>query len=207
MTGLDAIGDLTVLGPDLPIPPPEEALLLKSESRADVKAVEQTLGIAQQLLTVARAKFFPTVGVDGNYYVERAGVSKDITWDATLKVDVPLFQGGNAVGATKEAASGLKQAELRLRQIRRKARQEIRDAYAEYEATLAQVRTLTKALEATEESYQLQVQEYRLNLVNNLEVLQSLQTLQDSRREVIHARHEALRHYWKLKAAAGETIP
>ncbi len=206
LTGLDAIGDLADPGPNLPTADPEEMLLAKADSRADVKALEQTLGITQQQLKAAKAKFFPTVGLDGNYYVERAGASKDVTWDASLKVDVPIFQGGNAVGATKEATSGVKQAELRLRQRRRMARQEIRDAYTEYDAALAQLRAFTKALEATEESYQLQVHEYLLNLVSNLEVLQSLQTLQDSRREVIHARHEALRRYWKLKSAAGETL-
>ena len=207
LTGLDAIGELADPGPNLPTPDPEGALLAGAESRADVKALEQALGISQQQLKAAQAKFYPTVGLDGNYYLERAGASKDVTWDASLTVNVPIFQGGNAVGASKEAASEMRQAELRLRQSRRKARQEIRDAYAEYDAALAQLRALTKALEATEESYQLQVQEYLLNLVNNLEVLQSLQTLQDSRRELIHSRHEALRRYWKLKAAAGETIP
>jgi len=206
LTGLGAIPELADPGPALPAPPPEETYLAKGPSRPDVKGAEQSAEIARQQLKVARAKFFPTVDVGGNYYVERSGAAQDVTWDASLTVDVPLFQGGAAVGAGKEAESGIRQADLKVQQARRVADQEIRDAYAEYGGALARARALTKALEATEESYQMQAQEYRLNLVSNLEVLATLQALQDSRRELIGTLYEAHRLYWKLKAAAGETI-
>ena len=206
LTGLNAITELADPGPELPAPAPEETYRAKGPSRPDVKAAEQSLEISREELKVARAKFFPTVGVDGNYYVDRSGAAKDVKWDASLNVNVPLFQGGSTAGASKEAESGIRQADLLLQQARRVADQEIRDAYAQYDGALARMRALTKALEATEESYQMQVQEYRLNLVSNLEVLSTLQTLQDARREVTAALYDAHRLYWKLKAAAGESI-
>ena len=206
LTGLDAIAELADPGPELPAPAPEEAYRSKSPTRPDVLAAEQSAVIARLKLKVARAKFFPTVGLDGNYYVERSGAAQDVKWDASLNVDVPLFQGGGAVGAGKEAESGIRQAELKLQQVRRVADQEIRDAYAEYGGALAHARALTKALEATEESYQMQVQEYRLNLVSNLEILSTLQTLQDARRDLTSALYDAHRLYWKLRATAGESI-
>ena len=206
LTGLDAVDDLAKPSPTLPASGSEEAYLTKADVRPDVKAAEQAVEISRLIVKVARAKFFPTVGVDGNYYVERSGAAQDVTWDASLKVDVPIFQGGGAVGATKEAESGVRQAEILLQQARRRAVREIRDAYMQYDFAVAHTRALTKALEATEESYQLQAQEYRLNLVSNLEVLSTLQTLQDARRELIHALYDAHRFYWKLKASAGETL-
>ena len=206
LTGLDAVPELKDPGPELPAAEEEDSYLSKGPSRPDVKAAEQSAQIARQELKVARSQFFPTVGVDGNYYVDRAGAAEEVKWDASLNVDVPLFQGGAASGASKEAESGVRQADLRVQQTRRVAIQEIRDAYAEYGGALARVRALTKALESTEESYQMQVQEYRLNLVNNLEVLSTLQTLQDTRREVTAALCDAHRLYWKLRATAGESI-
>lgn len=207
LTGLEAIAELADPGPELPAPAPEEAYRAKGPARPDVKGAEQSAEIARQELKVARAKLFPTAGLEGNYYVERSGAAQDVKWDASLNVDVPLFQGGNAVGAGKEAESGVRQADLRLQQARRVADQEIRDAYAEYGGALARARALTKALEATEESYQMQVQEYRLNLVSNLEVLSTLQILQDARRDLTSALYNAHRLYWKLRATAGETLP
>ena len=207
LTGLDAIGDLQEPGPSLPAAQPEESYLAQAAARADVKAAEQALELSRQRLKAARAGFFPTVDVDGNYYVQRSGTAKDVAWDASLNVDVPLFEGGRTRGQNKEAESLLRQAEIRLQRSRRTALHDIRDAYTQYDGTVARVKALTKALEATEESYQLEEQEYRLSLVNNLEVLAALQTLQDARRDLINLLYEAHRAYWKLRTAAGEPVP
>lgn len=203
LTGLDAIGELQKPGPNLPSVHSRETYLSRANSRPDVKAAEEAVKIAQQQKAVARAQYFPTVNANGNYYVERSGAAEDVKWDASLNVDVPLFQGGEALGANKEAASQLRQAEIILGRARRIAMQEIKDSYAQYEGSLNRLRALREALESTDETYQYEVKEYRLNLVNNLEVLAALQTLQDSRREVIQIMYEAQRLYWKLQAAAG----
>ena len=63
-----------------------------------------------------------------------------------------------------------------------------------------------RALQAADTSYQLQVQDYRLNLVNNLDVLQALQALETARRDVIHAQSQVKQHYWYLRVATGETL-
>ena len=207
LIGLDAVGELAGPGPALPAPGPEEEYLAKAAARPDVKAAEQAMEISRLQLKVAHAKFFPTVDATGNYYVDRSGAAKEVKWDASLNVNVPIFQGGAAVGASKEAESGVRQAELLLQQTRRRAAQEVRDSYVQYDSAVARARALTKALEATEESFQMESQEYRLNLVSNLEVLNTVQILQDARRELIHALYEAHRFYWKLKASAGETLP
>lgn len=206
LTGLSAIGDLSDPGPSLPQPPPEESYLQMAPVRPDVRAAEQSVEIARQELRVARAKFFPTADAEANYYVERSGAAEVVKWDASLNVDVPIFQGGAAVGAAKEAESGLRQAELRLQEARRTAAQEIVDDYSEYEGARARVRALTQTLEATEESYQMQAEEYRMSLVSNLDVLSTLQGLQDARRELIQALHEAHRLYWKLQSNSVETM-
>ena len=83
---------------------------------------------------------------------------------------------------------------------------DIRDAYATLQGALARLAAIEQALDAAEASYRLQVEDYRVNLVNNLDVLQSLQQLQDARREAIRARHEAKRRSWQLLAASGETL-
>lgn len=206
LTGLDAIGELSEPGASLPAPEGPEGYLAKAPARPDVQAAEQSVELSRQQLKVSHGSYFPTVDAEGNYYVERTGALEEVDWDVALNVDVPIFQGGEARGLDKEAQSLLRQAELRLRQVRRAAIQEIRDAHTEYEGALARLRAITKAMEATEESYQLQEQEYRLNLVSNLEVLQTLQTLQDARRELIATLYEAHRLYWRLRTASGETL-
>ena len=193
-----------------PFPPPvddEEQYLSKSLSRADVHAAQEAALAAQKEIRIAQADFWPDVNLEGNYFLERSGAAKEVEWDAALKVEVPIFQGGQTAGAVRQASSQAAQAQLKLNEIRRRVVQEIRDAYTHLRAAIGRYFALEKALESTELAYRFHVEEYRLNLVSNLEALQSLQTFQDARRDLIHAHYEVKRLYWQLKAAAGEIEP
>jgi outer membrane protein TolC len=53
-------------------------------------------------------------------------------------------------------------------------------------------------------NYKLQKSDYKLNLVSNLDVLQAIQTAQDSKRALIHSVYDTKRLYWQLCAAVGE---
>ncbi len=206
LTGLPHIE--AIHDPELSLSPlePEETYVAKITMRPDVQASEEIWKVARAAVGVAQAKFWPTVNIDGNRYTKRAGAAADVSWDVTLTVDVPLFQGGQAVGAVKEAASQARQAKLDYERVQREALLDIRDMYVKLQAAIARSEALTKARDATEESYRLQVEDYRLNLVNNLEVLQELHQLQDAQRDAIEAHHEAKRLYWQLRAATGETL-
>ncbi len=202
LTGLDQIESLQ----DLALPPlaEENPYLAKAVNRPDIGAVQAAAQVAEHQVDVAKADRWPTVSLGGNYYLERVGNAKDITWDATLTVDVPIFQGGQTRGAIAQAASQARQATLVAAEARRRAILEVRDAYASARAALARRDALATAAAASEEDYRLQVDDYRRSLVNNLEVLQTLQVLEAARRDLLHAEYEAKRQYWHLRAAVGD---
>ncbi len=206
LTGRDRIEAIQDPVPPLPPMESEAAYLPKAASRPDVRATEEAAVVAQKQISIAKAGYLPTVGLNGNYYVERAGVSKDISWDASLVVSVPIFTGGETKAAVKEAVSQARQAELLSQETRRRAVLDIRDAYEILKMDLSRSAALSKALDAADENYRLQVQDYRRSLVNNLDVLQALQSFQDSRRDFIRAHYEARRQYWRLHVAIGETL-
>ena len=204
LTGLpriDAINDPDPLPSSLE---PEAAYVAKTDKRPDVRIAEETLQIARQQARIARSRFYPTVSAESNYYTKRVGASAGVDWDALLKVDVPLFQGGQALGEAREASSQARVATLQLAQVQREAQLEIREIYRRLEAALTRVHLLAHALAASEETYRLDVEDYRLRLVNHLEVLQALQTLQEARRDLVQAQMEAKRLSWQLRAAVGE---
>lgn len=206
LTGLpriDAIND-----PDPPPPPldSEAAYVAKADKRPDVHMAEDALQIARQQARIARSRFYPTVSAESNYYTKRVGASAGVDWDALLKIDVPLFQGGQALGEAREASSQVRVAQLQLAQVQREAQLDIRETYRRLDAVLTRVRLLTQALVAIEETYRLDVEDYRLRLVNHLDVLQALQTLQEARRNLVQAHMEAKRLSWQLRAAVGEPL-
>jgi len=176
----------------------------QSDQRADVLAAKEALTAAQKKITVARSGWWPSAGLDGDYYTKRVGNSSDITWDFTFKVDVPIFDGGETFGLVREAQAQAKEAELRLQQTQRNALLEIQNALTRFETALKRRNALQKALTAAEKNYQLQKEDYQKSLVNNLDVLQSLQDLQSVQRDFITANFDAKRMYWNLQVAAGE---
>lgn len=185
---------------------PEEEYLAKAQTRPDVLAAHEAWTVTQKAGQVAKSGFWPTVDAEGNYYVDRAGVSQDITWDATLTVEVPLFEGGANLGAVREAQARAREAKLTLELATRQAVLDARDIHARLQAELARRAALQRALEAAEDNYRLQNEDYRRSLVNNLDVLQALETLQDSRRELIQSAYETKRLYDELRAATGDVI-
>ena len=179
--------------------------LSKMPERPDVKAGREALFIAKKLITRAKGDFFPMVDLEGNYYTKRVGNSDDVDWDATLTIEMPVFNGGETFGKVKEAKAQAKQAELQLSAKERGASLEIQNAFTQWQSNLRRSVALEKAVAAAEKNYQLQKEDYQLNLVNNLTVLDALEDLQSTRREYIAVKNETKRSYCKLKVAAGET--
>lgn len=205
LTGRE-IGEIVDTGPPVISLEPEEHYLEKATLRSDVRAFEEAWEVSKKQLTIARAPLWPSVEVEGNYYTERAGAAEGVDWDATLTVDVPIFEGGQAFGAVKEVGARSRAAELRFAEAKRIASLDIREAYVSLQAALARRSALHKALAASEEDYRLQVEDYRLNLVSNLDVLETLEDLERAERDFLHVSFEAKRLYWQLRVASGETL-
>lgn len=206
LTGREPIEAIDTAGLAMPVLESDTSYLAKAAQRPDVQAANEAWEVSHQEVRVAKSAFWPTLDLEGNYYVERVGVSKDVNWDVLFTVDVPLFQGGEVAGRVRETSSRARQAKLQLERTRRTAALDIRDRYAELVAAMDRHEALAKAADAVEKNYRLQVEDYNLNLVSNLDVLQVLQELQDIRRDVIAARYAVQRLYWQLSVATGETL-
>lgn len=206
LIGRDAVEGVADSDPSLPELKDEGAYLAAAARRPDVVAAEEAWKVARKQVTVSRADLWPDVDLESNYYTERVGASAEVDWDVLVKVDVPLFQGGQTVGAVREASSKARQAKLTSERTQREALLDVQNVYAELRAARGRSEALTGALAAAEESYGLQVEDYRHHLISNLDLLQELQNLQDARRDEVRARHDAKRLYWRLLAAAGETL-
>ncbi len=181
----------------------EENYLAQKDQRSDVQAAFEAVRQAQKNLTVARAGFFPEVTMDGNSYEKRVGNSAGVDWDVTLTVDVPIFEGTEHFGAIKEAKAIAGQEELRYQQLKRQVELEIKNAYTRAQVALRKQTALRKALQAAEENYNLQLEDYRKNLVNNLDVLQALEDLEEMRRSLTAAQNETKRLWWNLQVISG----
>ena len=186
---------------------PESQYLAEASQRPDVQAVYYALRSDQEKIAIARSGFFPQVSLEGDYFTHRSSTPADSRWETLLSVNVPIFEGTTTYAQVKEANSVAKQTGLLYSRIGRLAIENIHNAYINMQISIMRKKTLGKALKSAELSYHLQTQDYKLNVVNNLDVLTAIQNLADVRRSYIHTSYESKRFYWQLLAAAGEINP
>ena len=161
--------------------------------------------MAEKGVVVAQSGLFPSATLDGNYYTQRVGTQSGIDWDVLLSVNVPVFNGTETIGNIKVAAADRELAKYNFMRIKRLARLDIRRAYEEYRSAKLEEAALREAVKAQKMDYDLQAEDYKSNLVNNLDVLASLKNYQDLSRQLNAAHYAARINYWRLRVAAGET--
>jgi len=187
-------------------------LSLKEESdyahkailRADVQAANLAWRVSQEGVAVAKSGYYPELNLTSDYYAHRFSTPQDARWDALLSINVPIFEGTTVFGQVKEARSIAKQNELLFQRAERVAVQDVHDAFTNTQFNISRSKVFEKALKSAELNFHLQIQDYNLNVVNNLDVIAAIQNLEDVRRSFIHSTYEGRRFYWQLMAAAGE---
>ncbi len=185
---------------------PEEFYVAKSEQRPDIKAAKYAWELSKKNIVVVESDFLPTVSLDSNAYTNRSGSYKGIDWDVMLAVKVPIFEGTEVIGKSKEARLQAHESELTYQRTKRHAPYDIRESYTSLNTAITVARELKNALDAARENFMLQKKDYELSLVSNLEVLTAIQLLRDAERNYIHALYEAKRLYWQLRVSVGDNV-
>lgn len=190
--------------PSEPAPPSDAAA--KARARLDVQSLEQAYRVRIKGVTSAQAGLFPTASLDANVYTERVGFQEGNDWDVLLTIDVPIFDAGETLGDIKEAASLRETARLEWERAKRWAQLDIQNEYENFRSALLSERALSEADAASKKNYEILAGEYRLSLVNNLDVLDALRRYQNSVRSYNSARYDARRAYWRYQVARGEAL-
>jgi outer membrane protein len=179
-----------------------DSYLARIEQRPDVRAARQRLTAANENVDVARGAHLPSLDLYANRYLERRGTLADVDWDVQLALTVPIYAGGSVQSRVRESLSQREQADLAVSQAGRLAAQEIRSLHQSVALDRAQLEALEMATEAARKNYEVQLRDYRLGLVTNLDVLQALTAFQGNKRALDRARYTAKANYFKLEAAA-----
>ncbi len=182
---------------------PEAEYISQAPFRTDVQAADFAWKSDKENIVVARSGFFPAVSLQSDIYGHRASTPTDSKWDALLSINVPIFEGTTTYGQVKEATAKANQSGLLFRRTGREAVQDIHDSYVIAQAAFTRTDILRKALSSAEQNYDLQTQDYKLNVVSNLDVLAAISDLENIRRNFVHTSYEGKRFYWQLQVAAG----
>jgi outer membrane protein len=192
--------------PEATTPAPLSDYLDSLAQRPDVQAAEARLQARRHYTEAARRRYWPTLDVAGNYYVKRTGFNEPIDWDVLFTLDAPIFTGGETKSILRQAESDERASTFTLSATRRTAQREVRERHRNLLSLLAQINKLRRSAELAERNYAIQQKEYRLGLVNNLDVLSALNIWQESQvaldTTLLAAKNVALR----LALAAGRPL-
>lgn len=185
---------------------PESYYVAKSDMRPDVEAAKYAWEVSKSELAITNSDFLPKADINTNYYVQRTGFNKGTDWDVTLKISVPIFEGTEVLGRSKEAEAKMRESELTFLRTKRNAPYNISDAYTNLRTGLSVRESLRKEYTTAKLNFYLQKKDYERSLVSNLDVLAAIQTLRDAQRDYIHALYETKRLYWQLRVAVGQSV-
>lgn len=175
----------------------------KLKSRPDILATQQQVRSTSLQIDIAKGAHYPSLDFIGNYYVDRTGVLATSDWDAGVALTMPFYQGGGVVASVKEAVAAKRISELTAYETNRAAERDLNILYQNFIDLQIQLSSLEKALNKSEEAYKLNKKDYRYGLVNNLDVLQTLNFYIQTKRSYDNLYAFAHMTYKNLEAATG----
>lgn len=177
--------------------------LVRLSKRPDILATAQQIQVANKQVDVAKGGHYPQVDLVSNYFLERTGILETSTWDVGASVVIPIYQGGTVQAEVKQAIEQKRIAELTRKETFRSAERDIRISYQNILQIKQQLDYLRTALKKAEQVYQLNKKDYKLGLVTNLDVLQSLNVFIETKRSLDNLIALGNMNYKNLQALTG----
>jgi len=203
LTGLDE----RVVPSPVPAPaavPGLEDVLSRARARPDVESRRAEASSAELNIKVASRRRWPAISLDANYFFQRPpSFTSDVKWDATLTGSLPLYSGGEIVAQTRQRRARALALRAALSESLRVAELEAKSAHQDLASSVSVTAALDNAERLAADNAKAQSDDYRLGQVTNLDVLGSLNVLQQTRLQQNAARIDA---YWsrvRLEVAAG----
>jgi outer membrane protein TolC len=156
---------------------PVEFFLEKIPSRPDILAMKENIRFQGIEVDLAKGEFLPFVDLQGNYYVDRTGIRKEVDWDAMISLTFPLFSFGKRKAGVLKAKESLRLSELKERQLYEQIKREVREKYAEVLALQDLEKKRENVLRLAEKQVKDNEKDLFRGLITTLEFLDSLNGL------------------------------
>ncbi len=202
LTGLKE--DVTVQVPDIPTTPSLEDALKRAAGRPDVSARRMDFEGAGFTLDAARRDYWPTITLDGDSYLLHTGTLKNVDWDLLFAGHWAFYRGGAWKARRNEAAAAQRGARAAYELAQRQSALEVETAYDTLKTTLEEIPVWVKAQSLSDANAKAQTEDYRRGLVNNLDVLTALESLQQAGLQVEVSRLQAVLADVQLQVATGD---
>lgn len=201
---------LDLLGEQLPLKKPEPADISKWSTTAelnnfDVIAAYNEAESARKTIEIQRSGHFPQLDIVGTYGVSDVNSSfgfRGDTQNIGLRLNVPIFEGGNVNSKTRQAQFEFEAARENLSAVRRSITRQVKDAYRGVITNISRAEALKTAVMSSETSLEASEAGLAAGTRTMVDVLNLQRDLYRAKRDFSRARYDYLINSIKLKQLA-----
>ena len=193
---LDSIPIPSGLGPEV-----DQLIETAVRSRPDLAAQVATLDARRAAVEQAKAQFYPTIGISGNYGEQAWNYAIVNTptvqtaqpqYTALLTLNWDLFTGFKRLNDVRSAEASRDAASAQLKSLEVDAISSVWRAYYEFQTALSRYEYATALLAASQESYNANLDTYRQGLSTIVELLTADRDLANARYTIVQSRADLL---------------
>lgn len=189
----ERFADLTALPPktglqkvsDVPVLKPFDHYLGKAQKTIDIEIQSKNLYIAEKDESIKTMQHLPKLYLDleATQREYDLPVNRDGTeYSGALVLEFPLFYGGRTSAEAQEAEWKKRTEQAKLSALKKDVVVDIKNQYNELKKWIEQYKIYEESLSTARKNYQIFNKETNLGLVSNLELLNSLTTYLDTKK-------------------------
>jgi outer membrane protein len=171
-----------------------------------IKARQHAVDVAELQVKVAQGALAPQLGVAGSvdqrYDRQQEGDSA-LSASVVARLTVPIYEGGQAYSATRQAKEEAGQRRLEADSVRDQVRAAVQSSWARLEAARAQIQAAQAQIDAAETALSGVREEARVGQRTTLDVLNAQQELLTARVNLIQAQRDRVVASYSLVNAMG----
>jgi outer membrane protein len=156
----------------------EEILTEAKEKRNDLKSLEYKIQASDENIDAARAGWFPSLFLYGNFYYSRPNQrilppedKFNDTWDVGVSLSWDLWNWGQTSSLTTQAEENKFQAEISLSKLEDAVEIEVYQSYLNYKKSLDRITVIQKSIEQAEENYRITKEKYNSQLATSNDLI------------------------------------
>ncbi len=166
----------------------EQAIVLASQNRSDLKAAEAQVHAAELARKAASAERYPTLGIGADYGVIGINpASSHGTFSVTGELRFPLWQGGRVRGDIEQADAVLKRRRAEYDNLRAKVEAEVRTAYLDLTSAAEQVRVSQSRRALAEDELTQARDRFASGVADTVEVVQAQEMVSSAEQDYIES--------------------
>jgi outer membrane protein len=177
----------------------------KMMSRPDIQARSQEILMAEKRVKMAQAGHEPTLDFSANRFFLRTGILEESRWDLGVVLNVPIFQGGTVLAASREASERKREVILQFERLKREVLRDIRILWQNAQTVEKVMSDLKRATDQARQTYEENKKDYRYGLVTSLDVLVSLNEYIATKRRYESSVVDRELIHLQLQLASGDT--